>query len=47
MVWLKAMRAKVPICMVLSGGYASKSAAIVTNSIQQLFKKFDLGSSNT
>ncbi|KAK9862275.1 hypothetical protein WJX84_002348 [Apatococcus fuscideae] len=44
MVWMKAISARVPICMVLSGGYASRSAAVVTDSIEQLFKIFSLGS---
>jgi hypothetical protein len=36
---------QVPICMLLSGGYAPDSAAVVAGSLGALFGRFGLGAS--
>ena len=42
-VWrFAAETARAPIVMVLSGGYAARSAAVVVDSISNLFNKFGL-----
>ena len=46
LVWrFAAERARAPIVMTLSGGYASRSAAVVVESISNLFDKFGLSQS--
>lgn len=40
-----ALRHKVPILMVLSGGYQKKNAPCIADSIENLVKRFDLGDS--
>ena len=42
-VFQHAAEADVPICMLLSGGYASQSAAVIAASIINLFSVFKLG----
>lgn len=43
MVWEFAMRElQVPICMVLSGGYAPDSASVIAGSLSALFDRFEL-----
>ena len=42
-VFQYAADAGVPICMLLSGGYASQSAAVISASIANLFTVFQLG----
>lgn len=43
LVWrYAAEKFKCPIVMTLSGGYAKRSAAVVTSSISNLIKRFDL-----
>lgn len=42
MVWGQAAQAGVPICMVLSGGYARNNYRVVGNSIAGLLRKFRL-----
>lgn len=43
MVFRHAQRARCPISMVLSGGYAVNSHQAVSASIENLMKVFDLG----
>ncbi len=38
MVFNNALRNKIPILMVLSGGYSEKSAAIIGKSIENILK---------
>ncbi|GMH32401.1 hypothetical protein BSKO_00235 [Bryopsis sp. KO-2023] len=42
LVFRFALTTKVPICMLLSGGYSRIAAKTVADSIQNLFKTFDL-----
>eukprot|EP00195_Chlamydomonas_chlamydogama_P004527 CAMPEP_0202925260 /NCGR_PEP_ID=MMETSP1392-20130828/79404_1 /ASSEMBLY_ACC=CAM_ASM_000868 /TAXON_ID=225041 /ORGANISM="Chlamydomonas chlamydogama, Strain SAG 11-48b" /LENGTH=402 /DNA_ID=CAMNT_0049619029 /DNA_START=76 /DNA_END=1286 /DNA_ORIENTATION=- len=42
MVWTLALQLKVPIVMVLSGGYAKGNAAVVAASLSNLFTTFKL-----
>ena len=42
-VFRHAVEAQIPICMLLSGGYASQSAAVISASITNLFNVFRLG----
>lgn len=42
MVWGQAAQAGVPICMVLSGGYARNNYRVVGGSIAALLRKFRL-----
>jgi histone deacetylase 11 len=37
-----AFKNKIPICMVLSGGYSKESHLIIHESIENILKKFDL-----
>ena len=41
-----AFDAKVPIVMVLSGGYQMTNAPVIAESIDEMFKKFNLASDN-
>ena len=42
-VWQYAADKQVPICMLLSGGYARHSAQVIAASIANLFRTFKLG----
>ena len=42
-VWQYAADRGVPICMLLSGGYARQSAAVIAQSLANLFRMFGLG----
>ena len=37
-----ALNYKIPILMVLSGGYQKRNAPVIADSIQNLFNKFNL-----
>jgi histone deacetylase 11 len=47
MVWQFAADQGVPIVMLLSGGYARNSAAVISSSLLHLFDKFQLASTVT
>ena len=42
LVFAKALKERVPVVMVLSGGYQKTNAAIIARSIKNLFSTFDL-----
>lgn len=42
LVFGAAFDAQVPICMLLSGGYAKRNARVIADSLKNLFIKFDL-----
>lgn len=42
MVFQAALDAGVPICMVLSGGYARDSAGVISKCIEHVIRKFYL-----
>jgi histone deacetylase 11 len=41
-VWHQALKRKIPILMVLSGGYTSRSAGVIGGSLQNILTKFKL-----
>lgn len=43
LVWAAAAQHKVPILMLLSGGYTRASTPVIARSIQALFEQFGLG----
>ena len=46
-VFRHAAKAQTPICMLLSGGYASQSAAVIAASLTNLFSVFQLQACNS
>jgi hypothetical protein len=42
MVFAAALKAGVPICMALSGGYARNSAQVISQCLSHVFTKFKL-----
>lgn len=39
MVWKRFRERQVPICMLLSGGYAKQSAAVISASLAAILKR--------
>lgn len=39
MVWQHFREKKVPVCMLLSGGYAKQSAAVISESLAAILKR--------
>lgn len=38
MVWKRFRERRVPVCMLLSGGYARESAAVISSSLAAILK---------
>lgn len=43
LVWAAAAQHRVPILMLLSGGYTRASTPVIARSIQAMFERFRLG----